>query len=225
MDYENKHKEEIIRATQLWECGDISRENLEYIFPELAESEDERMKKGILRILYSLGAANNREYIDWLEKQGKKQASAVRWYDTSLTPEEMRELLVEWDSEDATWHEVAFYHADTKTFWDGERQVENVTRWCYIDDILEKQGETVMETIPIESNPQVACPYCKNTNCAYIDGHWFCANCHREFYLGWSEEDDGMVACIKSHLRQILTPESYTSYRRWLESLKQRMEK
>lgn len=36
MDY-NKHKEEIDRATQLWECGDITRENLEYIFPELSE--------------------------------------------------------------------------------------------------------------------------------------------------------------------------------------------
>ena len=40
----------------------------------------------------------------------------------------------------------------------------------------------------------------------------------------WSDEDDGMVAGIKSHLRQSLTSEAYTSYRRWLESLKQRME-
>lgn len=35
---ENKHKEEVVRATQLWECGDITREQLEYIFPQLAES-------------------------------------------------------------------------------------------------------------------------------------------------------------------------------------------
>ena len=43
--YEKKYKEEIVRATQLWECGDITRENLEYIFPELKESEDERIKE------------------------------------------------------------------------------------------------------------------------------------------------------------------------------------
>lgn len=76
-----------------------------------------------------------------LEKQCE-QPSAIRWYDVSLIPQEMEELLVEWDSEDATWHEIAFYHADTKTFWNGTRQVENVTRWCYIIDLLEKQGES-----------------------------------------------------------------------------------
>ncbi len=69
------------------------------------------------------------------------QSSAIRWYDASLIPQEMRELLVEWDSNDATWHEIAFYHADTKTFWNGKRQVENVTRWCYIVDLLEEQDE------------------------------------------------------------------------------------
>lgn len=74
------------------------------------------------------------------EKQDE-QPSAIRWYDVSLIPQEMEELLVEWDSEDATWHEIAFYHADTKTFWNCRRQVENVTRWAYIDDLLEKQGE------------------------------------------------------------------------------------
>ena len=48
MDYD-KHKEEVVRATQLWECGDITRENLEYIFPELRESEDEKIKKYIIK--------------------------------------------------------------------------------------------------------------------------------------------------------------------------------
>lgn len=37
--YEKKHKEEVVRATQLWKCGDITRENLEYIFPELAQRD------------------------------------------------------------------------------------------------------------------------------------------------------------------------------------------
>jgi len=85
-------------------------------------------------------------WLTWLEKQGK-QHSAIRWHDVSLIPQENEELLVEWDSEDATWHEIAFYRADTKTFWNGKRQVENVTRWCYIIDWVEKQGE------PTEINP------------------------------------------------------------------------
>ena len=71
MDYENKHKEEIIRATQLWECGDITRENLEYIFPELVESEDEKIRKELIKFV-KVNIPNEERYIAWLEKQGDK---------------------------------------------------------------------------------------------------------------------------------------------------------
>ena len=76
---ENKHKEEIIRATQLWECGDITRENLEYIFPELAESEDERIRNVIRGWIYSQPASffdngiSKEDWLAWLEKQCKKE--------------------------------------------------------------------------------------------------------------------------------------------------------
>jgi hypothetical protein len=80
--HEKKYKEEVVRATQLWECGDITRENLEYIFPELAESEDEKIRKWIIDdIRYNMNnePLNNSEYkkeaenaIAWLEKQGDK---------------------------------------------------------------------------------------------------------------------------------------------------------
>ena len=83
---EKKHKEEIIRATQLWECGDITRENLEYIFPELAESEDEKTRKELIQFIKNWKDPNNigrphdfptltrnveqcDRYIAWLEKQ------------------------------------------------------------------------------------------------------------------------------------------------------------
>lgn len=75
--YEKKHKEEIIRATQLWECGDITRENLEYIFPELAESEEERIRKEIIDFIYDktdtyeLREKSN-SWLAWLEKQNDK---------------------------------------------------------------------------------------------------------------------------------------------------------
>lgn len=120
--------------------------DLEYVFPELKESEDEKIRKVLLAIINEAkGNGCNAYYavpmddiLALLEKQGE-QPFAIRWYDVSLIPQEMEELLVEWDSEDATWHEIAFYHADTKTFWNGTIQVENVTRWCYIIDLLEKQ--------------------------------------------------------------------------------------
>ena len=80
MDYEKKYKEEVVRATQLWECGDITRENLEYIFPELKESEDERNRKGIIKFLidvnngaYTKSELESASWIAWLEKQGEQK--------------------------------------------------------------------------------------------------------------------------------------------------------
>ena len=72
MDYKNKHKEEIIRATQLWECGDITRENLEYIFPELAESDDEKIRKELIKFV-KVNIPDEERYIAWLEKQGEQK--------------------------------------------------------------------------------------------------------------------------------------------------------
>ena len=82
MDYENKHREEIARATQLWECGDITRENLEYIFPDLKESEDEwveKIRKELIsylnnRQIFSFAESSAAEkWITWLEKQSDQK--------------------------------------------------------------------------------------------------------------------------------------------------------
>lgn len=74
---ENKHKEEVERATQLWECGDITREQLEYIFPELKESEEDRIRKEITELIMKPTWQTEKEFnrrkelAVWLEKQGE----------------------------------------------------------------------------------------------------------------------------------------------------------
>ena len=85
MEYENKRKEEIIRAIQLWGHGDITRECLEYIFPELKESEDERIRKELMEFLFSnriicndLGGIDIDKTLTWLKKQGKQKP---KWSD------------------------------------------------------------------------------------------------------------------------------------------------
>ena len=78
IDYRKRREEEITRATQLWECGDITRENLEYIFPELKESENEwieKIKKDMIsylnnRQIKSIAESSATEtWIAWLEKR------------------------------------------------------------------------------------------------------------------------------------------------------------
>ena len=44
-DYKKKYEEAVVRGSQLWESDTITRESYEYIFPELKESEDGRIRK------------------------------------------------------------------------------------------------------------------------------------------------------------------------------------
>ncbi|MBO7730934.1 MAG: hypothetical protein J6S67_00225 [Methanobrevibacter sp.] len=82
MTQEEKAKaydEALMRTQQRWECGDISREMLEYLFPQLQESEDERIRKAIIdyfnlqddNTTYSF--ISKKDIINWLEKQGEQK--------------------------------------------------------------------------------------------------------------------------------------------------------
>lgn len=71
-----------------------------------------------------------------LEKQDKQNTN-ILWHDVSEEPEEHREIFCEWKGyADNIWHDVAFYHADDKAFWNGERPIEDVTKWAYVDEII-----------------------------------------------------------------------------------------
>ena len=88
-DYEQKHKEDLEEAKS-WLA--IAKENsnklaiqiLENLFPELQESDDEKIRKGIIEYLehsqfgkehYLIDDDIVRRYIAWLEKQGKQMPS------------------------------------------------------------------------------------------------------------------------------------------------------
>lgn len=73
-----KHYDEAIeRANELNYVSDkdsLQRKTVEYIFPELAESEDERIRKKIIQLVNDAMATNapyKKEMLAWLEKQGE----------------------------------------------------------------------------------------------------------------------------------------------------------
>lgn len=87
MDYEKKYKEALKRAKK---CLDENRDTCfvrpDVIFPELAESEDEKIRKDIIKFLIDVnnGAYTKSEleiasWIAWLEKQGKKPKKVSIW--------------------------------------------------------------------------------------------------------------------------------------------------
>ena len=87
MDYEKKYKEALERARELigkWigKNKNFYIEDYSYIFPELKESEDERIRKGIIQYLeqsqfgeehYQIDDDVVRNYIAWLEKQSERR--------------------------------------------------------------------------------------------------------------------------------------------------------
>jgi len=89
MDYEKKYKEALGWMQSLYKgLHGKTKEEAEHFFPELKESEDERIKKTIIRILKGetgyISKEDTDRYIAWLEKQGEKKHfsnfKAKDWY-------------------------------------------------------------------------------------------------------------------------------------------------
>jgi hypothetical protein len=140
MNYEQKYKEALARAKDMMSYKKVRREDMEYLFPELKESEDERVKREIIEYLKNGTYTYHKDWIAWLEKQGE-QSSNILWHDVNEEPEEYRQIFCEWKSSTDIWYAVVFYRANTKAFWEGERIVKNVLKWTYVDEILEKQDK------------------------------------------------------------------------------------
>lgn len=90
MDYEKKYKEAFERAKQVYKTPytahwDVMKELIEHLFPELKESEDERIRKALIDGFkrYDDGALFNgclvREILDWLEKQKEQEQLYIRF--------------------------------------------------------------------------------------------------------------------------------------------------
>ena len=69
MDY----KEKVIELLKSNDVTDEQKEKLKSIFPELKESEDERIRKALIKFVKSrlAGFPECDKYIAWLEKQGE----------------------------------------------------------------------------------------------------------------------------------------------------------
>lgn len=80
LDYEKRYKEALENASIAYKDEDKHlKATLERIFPELKESEDERIRKELIahfrntRCVTEEGAEKIAQWVAWLENQGKKQ--------------------------------------------------------------------------------------------------------------------------------------------------------
>lgn len=77
MDYEKKYKEALSRAASILKVAANEKEAIDYvstIFPELVESENERIRKALIRFHKStidVDGIKGDDILAWLEKQGQ----------------------------------------------------------------------------------------------------------------------------------------------------------
>ena len=89
MNYENKYNnaleklQEALAPKDGREISGLTRACIEEIFPELKESEDERIRKEIIATIHLYYGEpledEAKEMISWLEKQGKQKTDIPKW--------------------------------------------------------------------------------------------------------------------------------------------------
>lgn len=78
MNFEKRYREAMGRAKKYMQDGRMTptKTFAEYIFPELRESEDERIRKALVRFHKStidVNGIKGEDIVAWLEKQGKQK--------------------------------------------------------------------------------------------------------------------------------------------------------
>ena len=75
MDYEKKYKEALSKAKDMLSYKEVRREDMEYLFPELKDSDDEKIRKEIISFLkegkpyYCPNSVRRQEWANWLLKK------------------------------------------------------------------------------------------------------------------------------------------------------------
>ena len=132
MDY----KEKVIALLNSQELTKEQKEKLENIFPELKEkeSEDERIKKAIIRILKGETRYTSKEdtdkYVAWLEKQNKQSSSNIPSRET---------ILAVWELGN-DWKELTNGSISTEYGTQLEYIQKHWQESSYYDNIMESDG-------------------------------------------------------------------------------------
>ncbi len=218
------YEEAVINGSRLWECGEITRENYEYIFPELKENEDEKVRQELISFFTerakhtedsTFNGLSSKEIISWLEKQGENKPVI-----------EMKSAEESLGIDSDTYNKIV----DECVY--GKQKLADKVEPKKIKKAKFKTGDRI---IGIVSGMQYyiteICDdyYRTESGCIIM----FCAQDNFELYKqkpAWSEEDE---KCINELIKFfdyltkcIATEERHQENRRWLnflESLKDRV--
>lgn len=86
MNYKEKYEQSLERAKDMLAYKEVRQEDMEYLFPELQENKDEKIRKGLIKAVSGILKGNTlygtdvtrEEALTWLEKQGE-QSVEPKW--------------------------------------------------------------------------------------------------------------------------------------------------
>ena len=217
MDYEKKYKEALERAKKaLRAANDTGEDVVEFIFPELAESEDERIRKTLIRFFANIKEISESGRTTWAVR--KEDAEMCKSFIAYLE----KQKPVEWSEEDNIgWDEAFVCVTRAERAAKNEEELQNaVTAEKWLKEIKFKysvypvkkewsEGDKeklyqVIETILADKDVALReYPLCSTLHEAYDDMVTFLKSLPERFNLqpkqGWSEEDERMLSrCVKS---------------------------
>ena len=213
----------------------------EVIFPELKESEDEKIRKVLVGWFKSYkeegtcGAETfngipTDDIIAWFEKQGEQKKDFRERYDKIADSEWFKKthenMSVDIEGEPHGKNALEVINEEKV---DNANKVEPKFKVGDTMRTLQEANDGYTEGMPVVVSIDNEYYHCTNELIAIKDQDDYefppiNVKQKHDDKPKWSEEDDGMVACIKVHLKQCLNNYTYTRYSRWLESLEQRME-
>lgn len=173
MDYQEKLR----LAKEALDSGSYDKETIEYIFPELKESEDERIRKdlvGYFEVCDNMTFAHHRvsDIITWLEKQGKKfipediNEAALQYVDTCTVDGEITHDNIT----EPYWNNHSMMNA-YKAGWlekqDKQKPIPTLT-WKHWKDGIGGNGEG-KQAFLIKQNGYYSVSSCLSFECDYIE--------------------------------------------------------
>lgn len=106
------YDEALKRAKDMLSYKEVRQEDIEYLFPELKESEDEKIREALIRFHKStidIDDIKGDEIVSWLEKQGSVEEIVARskdsWYNEGKIAG-MAEGLTDDEKYQQGWHDA-----------------------------------------------------------------------------------------------------------------------
>ena len=200
------------------ECFTEAQKTAEFIFPELCESKDERIRKELIEFVKSRGGFKQ-EYIAWLEKQGEQKST------DKIKPKFKVGDKVIGIVSDMQYYitDVCYDHYYTESgciimfcSQDNFELVEQKPAWS-------REDEKIRQTI-INEFKQCSEWYCSNGLTKEDCINWL----NKQEYFEWGDEDNENMNSLCVLLDQMVSinaigNEHSIEYKNWLKSIKQRM--